>query len=68
MITVMPIKRIIQRAGAKRVSNQAAEELARFLEHKTRILAIESQKLSEHSGRKTVMRNDIKMAKKVLER
>jgi histone H3/H4 len=67
MITTTPVKRIIEKAGGTRVSNQAAKELAHFLEHKTKTLALESQKLAEHAGRKTVMRNDVKMAKKVLE-
>lgn len=66
-LTIAPVKRLIERAGAKRVSPKAAEELANILEGKARLVAIEAQKLAEHSGRSTVMKQDIKLAKKVLE-
>ncbi len=64
--TINPIRRLFKRVGAKRVSDKAAEELAKIIEDKTKLLAIESQKLSEHSGRKTVLRRDIKLARKIL--
>jgi len=66
-LTIMPFKRLIEKAGGKRVSMKAAEELARIIEGKARLLAIEAQKLAEHSGRRTVMKQDIKLARKVLE-
>ena len=65
-ITSMPIKRLLKRAGAKRVSNKAASTLAEFLEEKTKDLAQEANKISKHSGRKTVMKHDIKLAKKII--
>lgn len=66
-LTINPIRRLFKRAGAKRVSDKAAVELAKIIEEKATILATESQKLSEHSDRRTVLRRDIKLARKILE-
>jgi histone H3/H4 len=62
--TLQPLRRIFRRAGAKRVSDKAAEELGRVLEGRAKLLLAESKRLSEHAGRRTVMRDDVKMAKK----
>jgi len=66
-LTIQPIRRLFKRAGAKRVSNKAAAELAKILEEKAKLIVIEAKKLSEHSKRRTVMKHDIKLAKKVVE-
>lgn len=66
-LTINPIRRLFKRVGAKRVSDNAAIELARIIEDKSRLLATEAQKLSEHSGRRTVLRRDVKLARKILE-
>ncbi len=66
-LTINPIRRLFKRVGAKRVSDKAAVELAKIVEDKSKLLAIESQKLSEHAGRRTVMRRDVKLARKILE-
>ena len=67
-ITIQPIRRLFKKAGAKRVSDKAAAELARILEEKAKAIAIEADKLSKHGKRKTVMKHDIKLAKKVLDK
>lgn len=67
-LTLQPIRRIFRRAGAKRISDQAVKELARTEEERIKALAAEAKKLSEHAGRRTVMRQDVKMAKKTLEK
>jgi DNA-binding protein len=67
-LTLQPLRNIIKKAGAKRVSDKAAEELGILMEEKAGQIAKEAQRLSEHAGRRTVMRRDIKMAKKNLER
>jgi histone H3/H4 len=67
-LTLQPLRKLIKRAGGKRVSDDAAEELGKILEEKATEIAKEAQRLSEHAGRRTVMRIDIKMAKKNLER
>ncbi|MBI2971170.1 MAG: NFYB/HAP3 family transcription factor subunit [Candidatus Aenigmarchaeota archaeon] len=67
-LTLEPVRRLFKRAGAKRVSDKAALELARVLEERTRLVAEEARKLSEHSERRTVMKRDIRLAKKILEK
>ncbi len=67
-ITKETIRRFLKRAGAKRVSDKAAEELAKILEDRAKAIASEAKRLSEHSGRRTVLRRDVKMAKKSIEK
>jgi DNA-binding protein len=66
--TLQPLRKIFKKAGAKRVSDSAAEELGRVLEQRSKALLEEAKALSQHAGRKTVMRQDIKMARKNLEK
>ncbi len=65
-LTIAPIKRLIEKAGAKRVSKDAAEELAKILESKAREISKKAADLAKYSGRRTVMKKDIKLAKKEL--
>ncbi len=67
-LTLQPLRNMIKKAGGKRVSDSAAEELGNLMEKKAGEIAKEAQRLSEHAGRKTVMRQDVKLAKKNLER
>ncbi len=67
-LTLQPLRRMFKKAGAKRVSDKAAEELGKLMEEKAAEIAVEAQRLSQHAGRRTVMRRDIKMAKRNLER
>jgi len=67
-ITLQPLRRIIKHAGAKRVSDDAALELAKVLEEKAKLLVMEGKKISDHSGRRTIMKHDVKLARRVLER
>ena len=67
-LTKEPVKRLLRRAGAKRVSDKAAEELAKTLEEQAKLIASEAKKLSVHAGRRTVLRRDVKMARKHLEK
>ena len=66
--TLQPLRRVFRRAGAKRVSDKAATELGSILETRSKELLAEAKRLSEHAGRRTVMREDVKMAKKHLEK
>jgi histone H3/H4 len=67
-LTLQPIRRLFKTSGAKRVSNKAAAELAKILEERAKLIATEAKKISEHSGRRTVLRRDIKMARKTFEK
>ena len=66
-MTLQPLRKLIKRAGAKRVSDKAAEELGKELEEKAKILLTEAKRLSEHAGRRTVMKRDVRAARKILE-
>jgi histone H3/H4 len=59
---VLPFERLIKRAGAKRVSHEAAEELAKVMEDKITQIAEEAAALAKHAGRKTVLAEDVRLA------
>ncbi len=54
--------RIIRKAGGKRVSEDAAKELARLLEKKALEIAGEAIEWANHADRKTVRDSDIEKA------
>ncbi|MFQ6052488.1 MAG: histone family protein [Candidatus Hydrothermarchaeota archaeon] len=56
--------RIIRRAGAKRVSEDAKEVLAELLEDYGEKIASNANKIANKSGRKTVKAKDIELAVK----
>ncbi len=66
--TLQPLRKLFKKAGAKRVSDKAALELGNVLQARAKQILEEANELSKHSSRRTVMRQDIKMAKKSLER
>lgn len=66
-LTLQPLRKLLKRAGAKRVSDKAAEELGKVLEERAKVLLLEAKRLSEHAGRRTVMKRDVRAARKILE-
>ena len=60
----LPFERILKRAGAKRVSQDAMEEIAKILEDRLMMIAEESAALAKHAGRKTIIDEDVRIAKK----
>jgi histone H3/H4 len=59
---VLPFERMLKKAGAKRVSYEAAEELSKVMEDKMVKIAEEAAALAKHAGRKTVLAEDIRVA------
>jgi histone H3/H4 len=66
MLSSAAFERILKRAGAKRVSEEAAKELANVVEQKLLEVAKEAVALAKHAGRKTVIDADIRLARKNL--
>ncbi len=64
MLTKTTVKRLIEKSGAKHVSGDAAEELSKILEKKALEISKKAAALAKYSGRRTVMKKDIKMAAK----
>ncbi|MCX8197809.1 MAG: NFYB/HAP3 family transcription factor subunit [Candidatus Micrarchaeota archaeon] len=58
-----PVEKLIREAGATRVSDGAAIELAETLEKIGIEISAKAIKLSKHAGRKTVTAEDIKLAR-----
>ena len=66
-IAVAPLHRLCKKAGADRVSEAAAKELAKTLEEIGINIAKEALVFAMHAGRKTIKAEDIEIvAKKVM--
>jgi histone H3/H4 len=61
-----PMHRILKKAGAERVSEEATEELRKALESIGKKIATNALDFTNHAGRKTVKSEDIQIAVKRL--
>mgnify|MGYP002399743522 CR=1 FL=1 len=61
-LPIAAIERLMRKAGAERVSPQAAAALRRVLEDSAAKLSSKAAKLARHAGRKTVTEEDIRLA------
>ena len=59
------VERIMKKAGAERVSADAAETLSGLMEDYGIFLAKEAKKMSDHAGRKTLRGSDIRIAAEI---
>ena len=57
-----PIGRLIMKAGAQRVSASAIEALAELMTEMGEKISERAIKIAQHSGRKTVKKEDITLA------
>ena len=61
-ISVAPMHRLCKKAGADRVSEEAAKELAKILEELGVKIAKEARDYAIHARRKTIKAEDIEIA------
>mgnify|MGYP001581110246 CR=1 FL=1 len=66
-LPLLPFERILKKAGAKRVSHEAMDEFAKVVEDKLLLIASEAAVLAKHAGRKTVVVEDIREARRKLQ-
>ncbi|MEO0248169.1 MAG: histone family protein [candidate division WOR-3 bacterium] len=64
-LPLAPVARIMRKAGAERVSEDAVKALADILKERAETLTEDAIALAKHAGRKTVTAEDIHLAKKV---
>ena len=57
-----PIERIIRKAGAERVSQDAVEELREAVEEVGNEVARDAVEMANHAGRNTVKASDVEMS------
>jgi len=56
------MERVLKKAGSKRVSSEAKQALREILEEQAITICEKAIKFAQHSGRKTVKAEDIKLA------
>ncbi|MFH0929322.1 MAG: histone [Candidatus Aenigmatarchaeota archaeon] len=61
MIPLACIERIARKAGARRISAKAINELAKTTEEIGLEIALEASQIAKHAKRKTVFKEDIKL-------
>ena len=60
MISILSLERITKKAGVKRISRKALEELRELVVDYGNDIAEQAVRLSRHAGRKTVKEEDVR--------
>lgn len=63
-LPLIPFERILKKAGAKRVSHDALEEFSKVMDERLYRIAKEAAALAKHAGRKTIIEEDIRLARR----
>ena len=63
-LPLAPLERIMRNAGADRVSEDAVIALAEIIEDIAEELSEDAIAIAKHAGRKTIMADDLKLARK----
>jgi histone H3/H4 len=61
-ISLAAMEKLLKKAGADRVSDPAKEALRAVLEEKALKIGTDAFRFAQHSGRKTIKEEDIKLA------
>jgi len=64
MLPRQPFERIFKKVGAKRVSQSALDEMAKIMEEELYKIAKEAALLAKHAGRKTILDEDVRLARR----
>lgn len=64
VIPRLPLARLLKKHGAARVSKEAADEFGKILTRIAEEISAEAAVLAEHSGRKTILGEDVELAAK----
>ncbi len=63
-LPLAPIRRILQDAGADRISDDAVVALSKLLTERAEEISEDAIAIAKHAGRKTITAQDIQLAKK----
>ncbi len=62
MLSLLSFERIARKAGVKRISKKALEELSEIIDEEAVEIASKAVQISKHAERNTVMDRDVKLA------
>jgi DNA-binding protein len=66
-LPIAALDRLIRKAGAERVSEEAAEELGKILSEVAIDISKQAIELAKHAKRKTVTAEDVRLATKTMQ-